>query len=186
MAASRLKAFSALFCLPLCAACASAPAAPLPAHSATARPAITVARSEAPAALQALAYHQRLQTMSAPELARERGILVATAPGPAQQFRLALVLAQIHGTGDLARAQSLLEQVLRSTSPAAQELHGVASVFAAQYQERNRLEQQNERLGQQLKELQQRNEALQEKLDAMADIERSLAPRPAAPASPPR
>jgi hypothetical protein len=41
-------------------------------------------------------------------------------------------------------------------------------------------------LGQQLKETQQRNDALQEKLDAMADIERSLAPRPATPASPPR
>jgi hypothetical protein len=142
------------------------------------------ARPDEPATQQLLAYQQRLQTMSAQELARERGILTATAPAPLPQFRLALVLAQMHGSGDLARAQSLLEQILRTTTPAAQELHGAARAFAAQYQERVRLEQQNERLSQQLKETQKRNDELQEKLDAMADIERSLPPRPAPTGAP--
>ena len=91
-----------------------------------------------------------------------------------------MLLGQVRGPMDLYRALALLEAVLKSGDPAAASLHPLARTLANQYQERLKLEMQNEKLAQQLKESQRRSGELQEKLDALADIERSLPVRPTA------
>lgn len=127
-----------------------------------------------------LAYFQHLLRMSAQELVRERNVLAVLAPSPANQVRLAMLLGQVRGPMDLYRAQALLETVLKSGEPDAVTLHPLARTVANQYQERLKLEMQNEKLAQQLKESQRRSGELQEKLDALAHIERSLPVRPTA------
>jgi hypothetical protein len=78
----------------------------------------------------------------------------------------------------IVRALGLLDGVLKSREPAAASLHPLARALASQYQERLKLESQNDKLLQQLKDSQRRSSELQEKLDALTDIERSLPVRP--------
>jgi hypothetical protein len=137
------------------------------------------------AMLPLLGYHQLLMRMSPQELLRERTILASIPQTPAVGVRLAMLLGQPRGPMDLFRAQGLLENILKSSDPAAASLHPLARALAAQYGERLKLEMQNEKLNQQLKESQRRNSELQEKLDALADIERTLPVRPAAGDNPP-
>lgn len=158
------------------------------------------ARSEAPSAGEsvdtgavsaALAYHQRLQAMSAGELSRERAALAVTRDTPQRQLHEALLAAHPR-IANLARARALLEGVLANRSADARAVHALARLLLAQVQERQRLDAANERLtqqlehtGQQLKETRQLGEDLQRKLDALTEIERSLpAARPAMPAMP--
>ena len=79
---------------------------------------------------------------------------------------------------DLARGHGMLEGVLKSTEPAAQTFHPLARQLADNYGERIKLEIQLERQGQQLKESQRKSAELQDKLDSLANIEKSLIPRP--------
>lgn len=168
----------------LLAACASAPA-PEPQTTAEA---VTEAPAETPEAravtpddtamLALLRYLQAVQRMSAAEAARERAVLAATAPSPAANLRLAMLLGQARGTPDLPRALALLDGVLKSRDPAAPSMHPLARALATNYQERLRLQTQNEKLAQQLNDSQQRNAELQETIDALAAIERSLPVRP--------
>ena len=58
--------------------------------------------------------------------------------------------------------------------------HPLARQVADNYQERLKLESQLDRQGQQLKESQRKASELQDKLDSLADIERTLTPRPRA------
>lgn len=160
----------------LLAACATQPAPDVPPPVATE----VEAKVDASAQLPLLAYFQRLQRMSAQELVRERNVLAALPSSPATQVRLAMLLGQVRGPKDLYRALALLETVLKSGDPAATSLHPLARILTNQYQERLKLEMQNEKLAQQLKESQRRSSELQEKLDALADIERSLPVRPTA------
>ena len=55
----------------------------------------------------------------------------------------------------------------------------LAKALASNYQERLKLQMQNEKLSQQLNDSLLRNAELQEKIDALAAIERSLPVRPA-------
>jgi len=89
---------------------------------------------------------------------------------------------------NLARARSLLESLLAADDPDARALHPYARALLEQLGERQRLTTLNERLTEQLErstsaleESEQRSAALQRKLDALAEIERSLAPRGPAP-----
>ena len=157
----------------LLAACASRPA-PEP----EAPPTPTLAKVDEAAMLPLLGYLQLLQQLSPQELQRERGVLAAIPQTPAAQLRLAMVLGQARGAADLVRALGLLDGVLKSREPAAASLHPLARALASQYQERLKLETQNDKLLQQLKDSQRRSGELQEKLDALTDIERSLPVRP--------
>jgi hypothetical protein len=174
----RMRSFwPGLLAAVLLASCATQPAPDVPPP-----PAATEVETEldASAMLPLLAYFQRLHRMSAQELVRERNVLAALPPSPATQVRLAMLLGQVRGPMDLYRALALLETVLKSGDQAAASLHPLARTLANQYQERLKLEMQNEKLAQQLKESQRRSGELQEKLDALADIERSLPVRPTA------
>ena len=124
-----------------------------------------------------LDYFQLLQRMSSAELQRERSALATQEPTPGKQVGLAMLLG-LPRINDLGRAQSLLDSVLRSTEPEAVRLHPLARVMVANFQERQRLQAQNEKLVAQLKNSQQLTDELQEKLDALADIERSIPIRP--------
>ena len=145
----------------------------------------TVPTVDESAMLPLLAYSQRLYRMSPQELVRERNVLAMTLQTPSVQVRMAMLLGQPRGPMDIVRALGLLDGVLKSSEPAAASVHPVARALASQYNERLRLETQNEKLAQQLKESQRRSSELQEKLDALADIERSLPVRPTAGENPP-
>ena len=163
----------------LLAGCATRPTVEVPA------PPVVVAAADAPAArvdessmLPLLGYQQLLAQLSPQDLARERAVLLYLPPTPSSQLRLAMLLAQTRGTGDLARAQALADQVLRANDPASASMHPLARLLATQYHERLRLQAQNERLLLQVSESQRRSAELQDKLEALANIERSLPLRP--------
>jgi len=123
----------------------------------------------------ALVFQRSLASLDALELARTRGQLAAQPGNPDAQIRLALLLAQVKGnSGDLGRAQGVLETLLKSTDEAARALHPLARMLAEQLTERQRLENLIERQGAQLKESQRKVQELQEKIERLAEIERSL------------
>jgi hypothetical protein len=161
----------------LLAACATPPAGNVEAPAPVKRVDNAV-RIDESSMLPLLGYPQQLSQLSAPELARERRMLAALPQSPTTQVRLAIVLGQTRGATDLARALALLDKVLKSSDPAAASLHPLAQMLTSQYQERQKLQSQNDKLLQQLNENQRRSADLQQKLDALAAIERSLAVRP--------
>ena len=162
-----------LFCAALIGACAS-----VPDEHADDEERISVFGTPDASALALLDYARQVQRLSQPGIARERGRLVATLASPETQLRMAILLADVRAP-DLARAQSLLDGVLKSDAPDAQGLYPLARLLSGQYRERLRLEMQNEKLAQQLRETARRNEELQHKLDALAEIEQALPTRPA-------
>lgn len=136
------------------------------------------------AARQLLAYHERLRAMSPQELAQEVAPRDEAALPPAAATPLALALMTSHGAGELARAQALLDPVLRGSSPEAPDWQPVARLLAARLAEQRRLEDQIDKLNQQARDAQKDNQRkldqLNEKLEALKAIERSLnQPRPA-------
>lgn len=160
----------------LLAACATTQPAPVQ----EAPPPPAVLTFDETAMLPLLGYLQLLNRLTPQELVRERHVLAAIPQTPATLIRMAILLGQPRASTDLVRALGLLDGVLKSSDPAAASLHPLARSLANQYNERLKLEMQNEKLVQQLKESQRRSSELQEKLDALADIERSLPVRPTA------
>jgi hypothetical protein len=168
----------------LLAACATPPPSDGPVSADGAAPAAVVGRPggagrvDESSMLPLLGYGQLLSRMSPAELARERRVLAAIPQSPATQVRLAMLLGQPRGATDLPRALGLLERVQKSGEPAALSLFPLVQTLAGHYQERQRLQAQNDKLGQQLAESLRRSVDLQLKLDALADLERSLPVRP--------
>ena len=136
------------------------------------------------AARQLLAYHERLRQLPPAELALEVTPGDDAALPPQQATQLALALGFSHGTGELARAQALIEQVLHAAEPAAQPWQPLARLVGLRLAEQRRLEEQIERLNQQGRDSQRRIDQLNEKLEALKAIERSLNARPVPPAKP--
>lgn len=130
----------------------------------------------------ALSYYQGLSRMTPAELGRERMVLVAVQQIPFTQIRMALLLGHPRVQQDLGKALALLDNILKSTDPAAAPFQPLARQIADNYLERQKLESQLEKQGlqlnQQLKDSQRKATELQEKLDSLADIERTLTPRP--------
>lgn len=130
----------------------------------------------------ALSYYQGLSRMTAAELGRERMVLVAVQQIPYTQIRMAMLLGHPRLQQDLGKALALLDGVLKSSAPAALPFQPLARLLADNYLERVKLESQLEKQGgqlnQQLKDSQRKATELQEKLDSLADIERTLTPRP--------
>lgn len=126
----------------------------------------------------ALIYNQGLSRMTTAELARERMVLVAVPQTPYTQLRMAMLLGHPRFQQDLGKAMALLDTILKSADPAALALQPLARMLADNYAERVKLEGQLEKQGGQLKESLRKAAELQEKLDGLADIERTLTPRP--------
>lgn len=136
------------------------------------------------AARQLLAQHERLLKLSAAELGQEVAPREDAKLTPAAATQLALALALHRGNGDLARAQGLLDQVLRDPTPEALPWQPLARLLQGRLAEQRRLEEQIDKLNQQardsLRDNQRRLDQLNEKLEALKAIERSLNTRPAA------
>jgi len=132
----------------------------------------------------ALNYYQSLSRMTPAELGRERLVLTAVQQIPFTQVRMALLLGHPRVQQDLGKGLALLEGILKSTDPAAAPFHTLARQLADNYQERIKLEslleKQGLQLNQQLKDSQRKTAELQEKLDSLANIEKTLIPRPRA------
>lgn len=126
----------------------------------------------------ALLYYQALAKMTPAELGRERMVLVAVPQTPYTQVRMAMLLGHPRVQQDLGKGIALLDSVLKSNDPAALTFHPLARQVADNYLERVKLEGQLEKQGQMLKDAQRKAAELQEKLDSLADIERTLTPRP--------
>ena len=180
MRRTRTAAVVVMLAAALLAGCATRPTVEVPA------PPVVVAAADAPAArvdessmLPLLGYQQLLAQLSPQDFARERAVLLYLPPTPSSQLRLAMLFAQTRGTGDLARAQALVDQVLRANDPVAASMHPLARLLATQYHERLRLQAYNERLLLQVSESQRRSAELQDKLEALANIDRALPLRPA-------
>jgi hypothetical protein len=181
------SACAALLLLLLSACAASNPPEPPPLPPA---PEIVEIRVEVPvpvvlpedeAARQMLAQHERLRRMDAAELTQQApppGDDAALSPQAATQAALALSLNPARTNGELARAQTLVEQVLRSTAAEARPWQPWAQLIAARLAEQRRLEAQIERLAQQSRDSQRKIDQLSEKLEALKAIERSLTKRP--------
>ena len=132
--------------------------------------------------LQALAYADRVRTLSAAELGQEVARLNHPVV-PLDQLQLALALSQLRQTSELTRAQELLARLLANTDAQAQALHPLARLLAARYGEQRRLEDLLDKQNQQTRDVQRRLEQTQERLEALKAIERSLTSRPHMPAA---
>ncbi len=143
-----------------------------------------LAQTEEPTPELALTYYQGLAKMTPAELGRERMILVAVQQTPYTQIRMAMLLGHPRVQQDLGKGLSLLDGILKSNDPAAVPFHPLARAVADNYLERIKLEYQLEKqvqqLNVQLKESQRKAAELQDKLDSLANIERTLIPRPRA------
>ncbi|HEY9023701.1 MAG TPA: hypothetical protein VIP05_05325, partial [Burkholderiaceae bacterium] len=107
-----------------------------------------------------------------------------------QQMDQALALSMTHAPGDLARAQALLDQVLRNNTPQADPWRSLARLLAYRLGEQKRAEDAVERGAQQLRDAQRDNQRKLDdanaKLEALKAIERSLNTRQAPAASSPK
>jgi len=146
----------------------------------TTPPAKKVARQDETTPEAALVYYHGLARMTPAELGRERMVLTAVPQTPYTQVRMAMLLGHPRVQQDLGKALSLLDSVLKSSDPAAIAFHPLARAVADNYLERTKLDGQLEKQGLQLKDSQRKASELQEKLDSLADIERTLTPRPPA------
>ena len=164
----------------------ASPSQPLPPAVTTNPPGLAAAAAlpADEAVARILAYADRVRALSAAELAQEAARLGnASAPTPAAQLQLALVLAQLRQTPELIRAQELLTRVINSLAAEAQPLQPLARLLAARYGEQRRLEDLLDKQTQQTRDVQRRLDQTHERLEALKAIERSLTSRPPAAAS---
>ena len=133
------------------------------------------------AARQFLAASERLRTLSNAELVREVVRLSEGPPSPLTTLEMALGLGLTRNPGDVARAIGVLDPLARSSSPDVAPWQPWARLLLARYAEQRRIEDQLDRQAQQLREQQRRIDQLNNQVEALKAIERSMAPRPAAP-----
>ena len=161
----------------LLSACATQPARQTPVLVQTPPRVVVVAD---PQLTDLLAYQSALRLMTPSELAKAQADLAKAEHAPQNTIRRAMLHAAVRGTGDLARAQALLEPLLTATGKDAQLLAPLAQLLSSQYAELRRQEESIDKLNTQLRDAQRRNDLLNEKLEALKNIERSLSVRPAA------
>jgi hypothetical protein len=188
-------AVSLLVAMCLVAGCAAPPPADRPAPPPP-PPAKTAPACEAPleaadrAARHVVAQQDRLAALSPADLALEasRPFDLATS-SPQSLVDIALALGMTRVGGDLAKGQSLLDQVIRQPGPAADPWRGIARLLAVRFAEQRRTEETAERTAALLRDTQRENQRkldqLNDKLEALKAIERSLNTRPGASAPKP-
>jgi hypothetical protein len=168
--------------LMLCA-CAGAPVRP--AEAVACKPAVALAAPAADNALgQLLTFQSGVRLLKPAELARAL-TEPDTQPGSAEAaLRRAMLLAAQRGSGDLARAQTLLDAVVAPDTPDGPALKALAQFLSDSAGDARRRDEAQDKLAQQVREGQRRNEQLAEKLEALKNIERALSVRAPAPAAP--
>ena len=178
-----------LLCGTLLVACVTAPAPKNPAPGPAEKPIPPIALLAAaggPGEIDALlAYHQWLRELTPAELAKEQAALHAQPKIAQFALKKSMLLALNRNNDDLARAQALIDGVVKSPEPDALSVKPLARILAAHYADLRRLGDQVDKANQQARDSQRRTEQLNEKLEALKAIERKLPARPnGAPAVP--
>lgn len=179
-----------ILCCTLLAACAATPSpSPKPAPEPAEKPIPLIAlrlAPDAPDQIDALlAYHQWLRELTLAELAKEQAALHAQQRTAQFALKKSMLLALNHNNDDLARAQALIDGVVKSPEPDALSVKPLARMLAAHYADLRRLDDQVDRVNQQARDSQRRTEQLNEKLEALKAIERTLPARPSGAAAVP-
>jgi hypothetical protein len=172
------KTIACCAALLLCA-CSSAPVRP---PAAICPPAAVVATAPGQAVGQLLAFQASTRLLKPAELAR----LLAEPDGQGgtagATLRRAMLLAAQRGSGDLARAQALLEAIDPPPTPDGRALRALAQFLGAAYGDARRQEEAQDKLALKLREAQRHIEQLDEKVEALKNIERALSARASTPA----
>ncbi|CDG86015.1 putative uncharacterized protein [Janthinobacterium agaricidamnosum NBRC 102515 = DSM 9628] len=129
------------------------------------------------------AYQAGLRLLSPSELAKTQTDINKQDVSAKAVVRRAMLLAALHGSGDLGRAQGLLDGLIQSAVAADQPYKPLAQFLSNTYADLRRQEDASEKLNQQVRDAQRRNDQLNDKLEALKNIERSLSARPS-PLSP--
>lgn len=143
--------------------------------------AVPVVESTDAVARRFAAYHERIRALAPAELQQEVTRIGDPNVSPAATVELATVLGYTRGNGDLVRAISVLDALLRAPAPEAAEWLPWARLLRSRYVEQRRAEENAERQAQQLRDTQKRLEQAQQQLEALKAIERSLTQRPGGP-----
>lgn len=173
----------------LCACAAAPPVAKAPPVEPAPAPVVVAAAAEPDGALEELLAFQAGLRAQKPAVLNKALQEIGTRPSTArQQVRRAMLLATLHGSGDLARAQALMETLAQSQANDrdTRALKPLAQLLVSVYADARRQDDNLDKLGAQLREAQRRNdqqndrlEQLNDKLEALKNIERSLSVRPA-------
>jgi hypothetical protein len=126
-----------------------------------------------------LSYHQSLRRMSQGELLKELSGLGLQKRSPRVAIQMGMALMLTRGSGDLARAQALLDSVATSVELEAAPYRPLAQLLSSNCAETRRLYEHADKLAAQQKENQRRIDQLNEMLEGLKTIERTLPARPA-------
>ena len=179
---ARLAAAAALLALAALAGCSTQQQAPLAEIREVKVPLrVPVIEPTDAAAREFLAYSDRLRQLSGAELQQEVTRLGDGSASPLAAIQLALALGQTRASGDIARAQALLDSIQRTPAPEYEPWQALARFLSMRYADQRRLEDQVERQAQQMRDNQRDNQRrvdqLNEKLEALKAIERSIGSR---------
>lgn len=131
-----------------------------------------------------LAYFQRTRLLPSSELPRLMADLNVAARTPHREVQRAILFGFMRGNGDLARAMTALDGVVKSSDAEAERIKPLAYFLYANYSEWRRLDEAADKQNQQLKDAQRRADLLSQKLEDLKAIERQLPTRPRNSAAP--
>jgi hypothetical protein len=126
-----------------------------------------------------LGYHQSLRRMSQGDLLKELSGLGLQQRSPRVAVQMGMVLMLTRGSGDLARAQALLDSVATSSDTDAAPFKPLAQLLSSNCAETRRLAEHAEKLALLQKENQRRIDQLNDMVEGLKTIERTLPARPA-------
>lgn len=129
-----------------------------------------------------LMYFQKIRLTPAVDLSRSLTALAGQAKTPYRELQRAIILSVLRGNGDLTRAQTSLDGVVKSNEISAENLKPIASMLIVHVAELRRLDEFVDKQNQQLKESQRRIEQLNQKLEDLKTMERLLPSRARGPA----
>lgn len=131
-----------------------------------------------------LTYHDQVRQLAPSDVGKELARLGDPQANPQATVQAAVLLGFTRSNGDIGRALTLLDPLLRSNAPEAAPWQPFARLLAARYAEQRRVEDQLDRQNQQARDNQRKLDQLNEKLEALKAIERSITARPAGSAAP--
>jgi hypothetical protein len=126
-----------------------------------------------------LSYHQQLRKMSQGDMLKELSGLGLQQRSPRVAIQMGMVLMLTRGSGDLARAQALLDSVATATDNESAPFKALAQLLSSNCAETRRLADHADKLLVQQKDSQRRIDQLNDMLEGLKTIERTLPARPA-------
>jgi len=126
-----------------------------------------------------LNYHLQLRKMTQGDMLKELSGLGLQQRSPRVAVQMGMVLMLTRGSGDLARAQALLDSVATSTETETQPFKALAQLLSSNCAETRRLAEHADKLAVQQKDSLRRIDQLNEMLEGLKTIERTLPARPA-------